>query len=60
VREDAKISPLLFKMSLGQLWLDAVAAERRAAASTLQPYHDDLACYFGWLVQCGFGWKAQA
>jgi len=28
---------------LGQLWLDALAAERGAAASTLQTYHDNLA-----------------
>src|SRR4051812_9154071 len=28
---------------LGQLWLDALAAERGAAASTLQTYRDDLA-----------------
>ena len=28
---------------LGQLWLDALAAERGAAARTLQTYRDDLA-----------------
>ena len=28
---------------LGQMWLDALAAERAAAASTLQPDRDDLA-----------------
>jgi hypothetical protein len=34
---------------LGQLWLNALASECGAAASTLQTYRDDLACYFRWL-----------
>src|SRR5215203_3858209 len=40
---------------LGRLWLEALAAERGAAASTLQTYRDDLACYLGWLSQDGHG-----
>src|SRR5215218_9833255 len=40
---------------LGQLWLDALAAERGAAASTLQTYRDDLTCYFGWLSRQDHG-----
>jgi integrase/recombinase XerD len=35
---------------LARLWLDALAAERGAAAGTLATYGDDLACYLGFLA----------
>src|SRR3954453_8779849 len=49
VREPACSAVDSANARLGQLWLDALAAERGAAASTLQTYRDDLACYLGWL-----------
>jgi integrase/recombinase XerD len=32
-----------------ELWLDALAAERGTAASSLKTYRRDVACYLGWL-----------
>ncbi|MBV9076114.1 MAG: tyrosine recombinase [Methylobacteriaceae bacterium] len=41
-----------------ELWLDALAAERGAAAGTLTTYRDDLACYLGFLAERGLALDA--
>ena len=43
IRKAACSAPDTANARLGQLWLDALAAERGAAASTLQTSRDDLA-----------------
>jgi integrase/recombinase XerD len=40
---------------LGELWLDALAAERGVSDGALKAHNEDLDCYLGYLARFGVG-----